>query len=611
MNRSLLLFFALFLSQLSQAQVNAYAQVTALSGTTLTIGASNESYATFQVGKKLVLMQMQDNVIGTTTNTASFGSLGAIERAGTYSIVTITNVTRSGGTLTGITFSSPTVVAFSFGANSSVQAITFEKLGENSYVTVDPISALPWDGQIGGVVAFEVQGALTLQHSISANGAGFRGGASEQTTSGNCEGSVFRSAISDRYAFKGEGIYKATNTGYVAARGRILNGGGGGNEHNGGGGGGGNYTAGGPGGNGWSCGSTNAGGLGGMSLGAHISGSRVFMGGGGGGGEGNNGVATAGGRGGGIILIKAGSILTTGTCGITISANGIAADNSGNDGAGGGGAGGSVIIETAQFTIASGCPVSIQANGGHGGTVLNSTTHGAGGGGGQGVVWLSTGLNNANVTIQTNNGSGGCNNSADPCTSAAGSGTGTNGIGQVGGGGTVMPVELLYFDARGQAGKVFLQWATGSERESSSFTVERSWNGMEWSPVITMPAAGNSVQLIAYSTVDDAPLPGLSYYRLRQTDLDGSTVHSDVRAVDQGYAQELVVYPNPATDRVTIMLDEAPAHVRVVDDLGRLVFETRSGGGRTELRMGHLPKGVYGVLVEQQGRFSSARVMRE
>jgi hypothetical protein len=84
---------------------------------------------------------------------------------------------------------------------------------------------------------------------------------------------------------KGESIYKNTNTLFNNSRGKILTGGGGGNDHNAGGGGGGNYTAGGQGGNGYNnCVAFPGGGLGGISLSASISGSRVFMGGAGGGG---------------------------------------------------------------------------------------------------------------------------------------------------------------------------------------------------------------------------------------------------------------------------------------------------------------------------------------
>ena len=52
----------------------------------------------------------------------------------------------------------------------------FPTLGSPDYITTANIGALNWDGDIGGVVAFNVAGVLTLAHNISADVAGFRGG---------------------------------------------------------------------------------------------------------------------------------------------------------------------------------------------------------------------------------------------------------------------------------------------------------------------------------------------------------------------------------------------------------------------------------------------------
>ena len=96
--------FVLFITVHVQAQVNGYARVTAISSTTLTIGTSNETYGTFTIGMPIIVMQMQDNVIGTnTSNNSAFGTLSSIQSTGQYEIAHITSVTRSGGNLTQIT----------------------------------------------------------------------------------------------------------------------------------------------------------------------------------------------------------------------------------------------------------------------------------------------------------------------------------------------------------------------------------------------------------------------------------------------------------------------------------------------------------------------------
>ncbi|MBK8948693.1 MAG: hypothetical protein IPM68_07475 [Flavobacteriales bacterium] len=526
--RSLHLVFLFATTGLHAQVINGYAEITAIAGSTLTVGATNEAAALFQAGKDIVIMQVQDNVIGTNTgNNAAFGNLSAIQQAGRFEVRRIASVTRVAGTLTSISLVTAPGITFNIGTNARVQAITHELLGAGgNYTTTGNISALAWNGTLGGVVAFRVGGTLTLQHSITADASGFRGGARDRFSySLPCNTTDFRwsstAAGTEYFAEKGEGIYRLTNNNWRDGRGKIINGGGGANQVNGGGGGGGNYTAGGSAVLGWSC-TADAGGIGGIALSGHISGTRAFMGGGGGGGEGNDDASTNGANGGGIILIEAGGITTTGTCSLVISANGATAANSGNDGAGGGGAGGTILIDAATWSVAAGCPLTIRANGGNGGSV-NSSTHGGGGGGGQGAVIFSGPQPTTNITTNTVNGQGGCNET--PCSTYANSGAGSNNTGILTGLSTPMPVELLSFQAIPVNAQVRLRWATATELNNAYFTVERSPDGLLWAPVLMVPGAGDSQSEQQSVALDDRPLPRLSYYRLRQTDTTAPPPH--------------------------------------------------------------------------------------
>src|SRR4051812_28765174 len=111
----------IFISFHLNAQVNAYAQVTSISSTTISIATSNETYGMFISGLPVIIMQMQDNTIGSNTaNASTFGTLSSIQSAGQYEIANITSVTRSPG-LTQVTISSPLANTYNINANSSVQ----------------------------------------------------------------------------------------------------------------------------------------------------------------------------------------------------------------------------------------------------------------------------------------------------------------------------------------------------------------------------------------------------------------------------------------------------------------------------------------------------------
>ncbi|MCB0763586.1 MAG: hypothetical protein KDB84_02700 [Flavobacteriales bacterium] len=92
----------------------------------------------------------------------------------------------------------------------------------------------------------------------------------------------------------------------------------------------------------------------------------------------------------------------------------------------------------------------------------------------------------------------------------------------------VLPVELLSFTARPEGDMVLVEWSTASETRNDHFTVERSRDGTEYQVIGTVDGAGNSQEVIDYRHYDRDPLNGVGYYRLGQTDLDGTVNYSNV-----------------------------------------------------------------------------------
>ena len=595
--RITLLFTAIVLNVNLQGQVvNGYAEVTGIAGASFTLGAVDETGDTFEDGEWVVVMQMQDNVIGTVTNTAAFGSLGLINNAGVYEIRQIASIVETAGVPSTIVLVNSPNFTYNICANCQVQLITFRQYGSPNYTTTANMSARSWDGQLGGVLSFYVDGTLTIAHNLDANLDGFRGAGPNAGGSAGCQGnSNFRVVNQANMADKGESIYKNTTAAYAAGMGRILNGGGGGNSHNGGGGGGGNYTAGGTGGPGWNNCSPSAGGFGGLSLQSSIAVGRVFMGGGGGAGEGNNNLATDGGHGGGIILIKADEI-TTGTCaGINIQANGENIAFAGNDGGGGGGAAGSIVFEVNTWNVSPSCPLIVEANGGDGGDVNNGGTHGGGGGGGQGVVFYSTSEPTTNVTTNTNNGIGGCSNNSNPCNSQAGSGGGSDGDGvqQLLTG--PLPIQLIHFSGEIINRQSELEWITASEYNNDYFTLEHSGDGFSWNQIEKIAGAGSSTSTINYFATHKKPVLGVNYYRLKQTDFNGTYEYSNVISLKYD-DNETYVYPNPSTDELFVTKKNIEKYTLQIFNIQgqEITVETESMNDNSKkIKTSKLAAGIY------------------
>ncbi|HPH85504.1 MAG TPA: lamin tail domain-containing protein [Ferruginibacter sp.] len=159
----------------------------------------------------------------------------------------------------------------------------------------------------------------------------------------------------------------------------------------------------------------------------------------------------------------------------------------------------------------------------------------------------------------------------------------------------VVPVQLISFTAKKASGKVWLQWTTEREVNSGNFLVERSGDSRNWITIATRPAAGNSSGQLHYATFDEQPLKGINYYRLKPVDLNGRTTYSEIRSVYMGQEMGIMLVPNPATDKVMVLLsgNTNPANIKLFDQQGRLIRELNATEEVTTLNLSGLARGLY------------------
>lgn len=165
-----------------------------------------------------------------------------------------------------------------------------------------------------------------------------------------------------------------------------------------------------------------------------------------------------------------------------------------------------------------------------------------------------------------------------------------------------LPVTLVDFTARAEGpAAVRLAWATASELNNASFTVERSLDARTFAAMGTLPGAGTSTGRRDYALLDERLPAGaaLLYYRLRQTDLSGDFTHSPVRTVVlTAQAADFVVYPTrvPTGQAATYLYTgpAEPATLQVLDLLGRTVRTALTDGrARGEVPLAGLASGSY------------------
>jgi len=121
----------------------------------------------------------------------------------------------------------------------------------------------------------------------------------------------------------------------------------------------------------------------------------------------------------------------------------------------------------------------------------------------------------------------------------------------------ILPIELLDFTAVLNDEIVHLNWSTATEINNNYFTVEKTKDGINFEFVAKVPGAGKSTTRKEYFIQDEQPYHGISYYRLKQTDVDGKFKYSKLVAVDfLNDEYGIRIYPNPTNAIITIDLLE-------------------------------------------------------
>lgn len=174
-----------------------------------------------------------------------------------------------------------------------------------------------------------------------------------------------------------------------------------------------------------------------------------------------------------------------------------------------------------------------------------------------------------------------------------------------------LPVVLIDFDARATDQGVELNWTTASEESNSLFTIERSEDGHNFEPVLYADGAGDSEELIHYRATDKNPLSGLIYYRLKQTDFNGTYSYSElvaVRCPEPDLEPGFVIEGNPMKSGEQLSVrrnQQGAASLTVLNLNGEKLAEwflDKSSSERTKVALpDRLQPGTYLLVLIQSG----------
>ncbi len=140
---------------------------------------------------------------------------------------------------------------------------------------------------------------------------------------------------------------------------------------------------------------------------------------------------------------------------------------------------------------------------------------------------------------------------------------------------TSLPVSVISFNGRQALNEIELDWATASELNFDYFEIERSANAKEFVSIGKVTGHGNSNVRNDYQMVDEKPLIGKNYYRLKSIDFDGYTEYFDIVAVDFSTTKSFFISPNPS-DGTSLgftlnFIPEANTSIIIYDNLSHVV----------------------------------------
>ena len=169
----------------------------------------------------------------------------------------------------------------------------------------------------------------------------------------------------------------------------------------------------------------------------------------------------------------------------------------------------------------------------------------------------------------------------------------------------LLPIEVSSYDVTCSNGAALVTWNTESERGNDFFTIEQSCDGKIFAPVKTIKSQGDSHQQQQYAVELETPCSGINYFRLMQTNLDGTQKEIAVKSVMPCNAfEEVYLYPNPANTIVNIAwTNTSMRSIELFDALGHSISNTEiNSNGQTsaEIATDQFANGVYLIQVNQE-----------
>jgi hypothetical protein len=172
-----------------------------------------------------------------------------------------------------------------------------------------------------------------------------------------------------------------------------------------------------------------------------------------------------------------------------------------------------------------------------------------------------------------------------------------------------LPITLIEFTAELNEQEVLVKWKTATEVNNDFFTIEKTKDGKKFLLVKTVKGTGTSNNVKSYKIIDSQPFPGISYYRLKQTDFDGAHTYSKLVAISNSSLDvpSCHIFPNPTIgNNLNVLLSGYDAgetiNVEIKDERSYTIFHQKlqandTGGCFYSIDISEFAQGLYIIFL--------------
>ncbi len=182
----------------------------------------------------------------------------------------------------------------------------------------------------------------------------------------------------------------------------------------------------------------------------------------------------------------------------------------------------------------------------------------------------------------------------------------------------ILPIELLNFNVKEENGQVTISWSTASERDNDYFDVMKSTDGIHFYSIGRVKGNGTISTVSSYSFIDTQLTPGVSYYRLKQVDINDQFKFSDVRTVTIQAMGAFVLLPNPGNGWIKFRSNfntDASVEIKIQNVLEEQIYSSKEnvmkGAYEKEINLMNAASGLYLIQIKAGGELYTVKYVKE